>query len=45
MHALKRIGEPGDVARAIAFLLDPANAFVTGQNWAVDGGLSSLRPK
>ena len=38
MHALKRIGEPGDVARAIAFLLDPANSFITGQNLVVDGG-------
>ena len=45
MHALKRIGEPGDIARAMAFLLDPQNAFITGQNVGVDGGLSSLRPK
>ena len=45
MHALKRIGEPGDTARAIAFLLDPANAFITGQNLGVDGGLGSLKPR
>lgn len=45
MHALKRIGEAGDVARAIAFLLHPDNAFITGQNLAVDGGLSSLKPR
>ena len=45
MHALRRIGEPGDVARAIAFLLDPKNSFITGQNLGVDGGLGSVRPK
>ena len=44
MHALRRIGEPGDAAAALAFLLDPGNAFITGQVLAVDGGLSSLRP-
>jgi NAD(P)-dependent dehydrogenase (short-subunit alcohol dehydrogenase family) len=44
MHALRRIGEPGDAAAALAFLLDPRNAFITGQVLAVDGGLSSLRP-
>jgi NAD(P)-dependent dehydrogenase (short-subunit alcohol dehydrogenase family) len=44
MHALKRIGEPTDVAAAIEFLLDPKNNFITGQVLAVDGGLSSLRP-
>ena len=45
MHALKRIGEAGDTARAIAFLLHPSNAFITGQNLGVDGGLGSLKPR
>lgn len=44
MHALRRIGEPGDVAAALEFLLAPENSFITGQVLAVDGGLSSLRP-
>jgi len=35
-----RIGEPGDVARAVAFLADPANGFVTGQVLYVCGGTS-----
>lgn len=45
MHALGRLGKPEDVARAIVFLLDPANSWITGQVLAVDGGLSSVRPK
>jgi 3-oxoacyl-[acyl-carrier protein] reductase len=45
MHALGRLGTPDDVARAIVFLLDPVNDWITGQVFAVDGGLSSLRPK
>ncbi|MBB1248521.1 SDR family NAD(P)-dependent oxidoreductase [Rhizobium sp. G21] len=45
MHALGRIGTPDDVARAVCFLLDPANDWITGQTLAVDGGLSRVRPK
>ncbi len=45
MHALGRLGEPGDVARAIAFLLDPANNWITGQTLGVDGGLGTLRSR
>jgi 3-oxoacyl-[acyl-carrier protein] reductase len=35
-----RLGEPGDVARAVLFLTDPANRFVTGHVLVVDGGLT-----
>ncbi|MDX2112954.1 MAG: SDR family oxidoreductase [Alphaproteobacteria bacterium] len=45
MHALGRLGTPEDVARAIVFLLDPVNSWITGQVLAVDGGLSRVRPK
>ncbi len=45
MHALGRIGEPFDVARAILFFLNRENSWITGQVLAVDGGLSSVRPK
>lgn len=45
MHALGRIGNVHDVARAIIFMLDPDNSWITGQILAVDGGLSSIRPK
>lgn len=45
MHPLGRIGEPGDVAAALAWLLDPATTWVTGQIVSIDGGLSSVRAK
>lgn len=45
MHALGRIGKPEDIARAVLFLLNPQNSWITGQVLAVDGGLSRVRPK
>jgi NAD(P)-dependent dehydrogenase (short-subunit alcohol dehydrogenase family) len=45
MHALGRIGQPEEVASALAWLLDPENSWVTGQILGVDGGLGSIRPK
>ena len=45
MHALGRIGEPEHIASMIAFLLDPANDWITAQVIAVDGGLSSIQPR
>lgn len=45
MHALGRLGKPEDVARAIVFLLDPTNDWITGQVLSVDGGLANVRPK
>ncbi len=42
MHALGRFGQPEDIASAIAFLLDPANSWITGQVLGVDGGLGSV---
>jgi NAD(P)-dependent dehydrogenase (short-subunit alcohol dehydrogenase family) len=45
MHALGRLGEPADVASCITWLLDPANAWVTGQVIGIDGGLASLRSR
>lgn len=45
MHALGRLGKAEDVARAIVFLLDPANDWITGQILSVDGGLANVRPK
>ncbi|BCW98892.1 MAG: short-chain dehydrogenase [Armatimonadota bacterium] len=45
MHALGRIGEPMDVASAIAWLLDPEAGWVTGQVIGVDGGLATVRSR
>ena len=45
MHALGRLGEPEDIASLVAWLLAPANSWVTGQVIGVDGGLGSLRTR
>jgi 3-oxoacyl-[acyl-carrier protein] reductase len=36
---LGRYGEPEEFARVITFLASPANSYVTGQSFLVDGGL------
>ena len=43
MHPRGRIGSPKDISRMISFLLDPANDWITGQTFRVDGGLSSTK--
>ncbi|HEX4608026.1 MAG TPA: 3-oxoacyl-ACP reductase family protein [Urbifossiella sp.] len=37
---LRRLGKPEDIAGVVAFLAGPAAAYVTGQVFTVDGGLS-----
>lgn len=39
-YALKRLGEPDDIAGAALFLSSPAGAWTTGQTLIVDGGWS-----
>jgi len=34
-----RIGRPEEIARVVAFLADDESAYITGQIWAVNGGL------
>jgi NAD(P)-dependent dehydrogenase (short-subunit alcohol dehydrogenase family) len=37
---MKRVGHPDDVARAVMFLADDKNSFITGQTLFVCGGAS-----
>ncbi len=37
--ALGRLGEPADVARAVAFLAGPAGSYITGETLHVNGGM------
>jgi len=45
MHPLGRIGQPKDAASLIAWLVSEDASWVTGQAWAVDGGVSACRQK
>ena len=38
-HKLGRVGQPEEVARLCLYLASPAAAWVTGQDWIIDGGM------
>jgi NAD(P)-dependent dehydrogenase (short-subunit alcohol dehydrogenase family) len=40
--ALKRIGEPDEIAGMSVFLASPAGAFTTGQTFVIDGGATAV---
>ncbi len=42
-HPLKRVGDAREVAQTVKFLLSADSGWVTGQVWAIDGGLAALR--
>ncbi len=39
-HPSGRVGNAEDIARAILFLFDKKNDFITAQNFVIDGGMS-----
>jgi acetoacetyl-CoA reductase/3-oxoacyl-[acyl-carrier protein] reductase len=36
---LDRLGRPDDVARVVRFLSEDGSSYITGQVWAVNGGM------
>jgi NAD(P)-dependent dehydrogenase (short-subunit alcohol dehydrogenase family) len=44
LHALDRIGQPGEIARAAVFLASDDASFMTGSAMIVDGGFSAGLP-
>lgn len=43
MHPMGRFGTPEEIARAILFLANPEQSWITGQILGVDGGLARLK--
>jgi len=44
-HMLGRLGGPEEIAEVVLFLCSPRASFVTGSDYAVDGGYSALGPE
>src|SRR5437667_163088 len=44
-HLLGRVGNPEEVAEVVVFLCSDNSSFVTGADYAVDGGYSAMGPE
>lgn len=40
-HPAGRVGKASDIANMVLFLLQPENDFITGQNFVIDGGMTT----
>ena len=41
VQALGRMGKPSEIAKVVTFLLSDKATYVSGSDWAVDGGLGA----
>jgi 2-hydroxycyclohexanecarboxyl-CoA dehydrogenase len=41
-NPIQRVGQPIDIASAVAFFLDEANSYITGQTLSVSGGMTMI---